>query len=89
MSATAEQSPKLEAGYEVANALGRLNADRPKLATRCTNVVTVAKAIRLVLHMLDLHMQATGMTPEQVARDVRLGKIEMRISGGEITMVLH
>ena len=88
MSAVAERKPQVEAGrYEIANALGRLNADRPKLGTRCTSEVTIARAIRYMLHALDLYQQASGRSAEQVARDVKRGRIEVRFDGSRVVVV--
>lgn len=83
------ESPQLSGGYEIVNALGRLNADRPKLGERCTSTVTIAKALRLLLHALDLHQQQTGKTVEQINRDIRKGKIEMRFIGPRVVLVMH
>lgn len=80
-------SPKVSGGYEIANALGRLNADRPKLGVRCTDAVPVAKAIRYALHALDLYAQASGRTAAQVNHDIERGRIEMRVDGDRIVIV--
>jgi hypothetical protein len=86
MSATTE-APRVQAGYEVANALGRLNADRQLLGARCMEEVVIAKSIRYVLFALDLYAQATGRTAAQVARDVRKGRVEVRMNGSRMTVV--
>lgn len=85
-TATAE-APRAAIGYEVANALGRLNADRPKLGKACTSEVSVARAIRFMLHALDLHQQNTGASAEQIARDIRAGRIEVRLHGSRAVVV--
>lgn len=83
------ESPRLSGGYEIVNALGRLNADRPKLGARCTDNVALAKVLRLFLHALDLHQQQTGKTVAQINRDIRAGKIEMRFMGPRVVLVMH
>lgn len=90
MSATATpDSPQLSGGYEIANALGRLNADRPKLGARCTENVVIAKVVRLFLHGLDLHQQSTGHSTTRIARDIRAGRIEMRFNGSKIVLIMR
>lgn len=84
---TKDAAGTIRSGYEIANALGRLNADRPKLGDRCLDAVPVAKAIRFMLHALDLHMQATGLSAEGVARQIRDGKIELRLNGNMAVVV--
>lgn len=84
MSAT---SPQVQAGYEVANALGRLNADRPRLGEACVSQVPVAQAIRFMLHALDLHQQNSGHSLERIRRDIRAGRIEVRLSGNHAVVV--
>ena len=73
--------------YEIANALGRLNADRPKLADACMGQVPVAKAIKFMLQAIDLHQQNTGASPEKIARDIRAGRIELRLRGGRAVVI--
>jgi hypothetical protein len=88
MSAVATNtSPQASVGYEVVNALGRLNSDRPKLGEACTEQVPVARAVRYLLHALDLHQQATGHSCAKIARDIRKGRIEMRLDGDRIVIV--
>lgn len=88
MSAVSEPSPKLGGGYEIVNALGRMNADRPKLATACVEKVTLAKVARLVLHVFDLHAQQTARTPERIAHDLATGQIEVRYEEGSILLLM-
>ena len=83
----AVDSPQIETGYEIANALGRLNADRPKLGNRCVNAVPIARAVRYMLHALDLYAQASGRTAEQVNRDIAAGRIELRLDGENMIVV--
>ena len=92
MSVVASSSAAPAAGstaiqYEIVNALGRLNSDRPKLGQACTEEVPVARAIRYMLHALDLHQQATGHSTAKIARDIRKGRIEMRLDGNRIVIV--
>jgi hypothetical protein len=84
MSATA---PEIKTGYEIANALGRLNSDRPKLGEACMSQVPVAKAVRYMLMALDLYQQQTGKSAEQIGRDVARGRIELRLDGNRATVV--
>ncbi len=84
-SVASEASPRI--GYEVANALGRLNADRPKLGAVCVNEVVKARAVRYMLHALDLYQQQSGRTPEQINRDVATGRIELRLDGHHAVVV--
>jgi hypothetical protein len=74
-------------GYEVANALGRLNSDRPKLGARCVEAVPLARAIRYMLQALDLHQQNTGHTVERIGRDIRAGRIELRLEGNRAKVI--
>jgi hypothetical protein len=73
--------------YEIANALGRLNADRPKLGARCLDAVPVARAVRYMLHALDLYATQNGLTPERVAHDVVMGRVELRLYGNRAVVV--
>ena len=82
-----EPAGTTKTGYEVANALGRMNADRPKLGAACTSQVPVAKAVRFMLMALDLHQQNTGHSAERIARDIRRGRIEVRFRGGRAVVI--
>lgn len=83
----ASESPDIKAGYEIANALGRLNADKPFLGKRCTEVVEYAKALRYFLNALHLYKRNSGATLDQIAREIRQGRIELRLDGARIVVV--
>lgn len=84
---TESGAARVRGGYEIANALGRLNADRPKLGQRCTEEVTIARVVRYFLHALDLYQQATGCSLEHIAHLIRVGRIELRLQGGRAVVV--
>jgi hypothetical protein len=87
MSAIAPDAGSTKIGYEVANALGRLNSDRPLLGARCTEAVPIARAVRFMLQALDLHQQQTGHSTERIARDIRRGRIELRLDGNRAKVI--
>jgi hypothetical protein len=82
-----DASPRLSSQYEIGNALGRLNSDRPALGQRCTEIVPIARAIRFMLHALDLHQQNTGHSLEKIASDIRRGRIEIRFEGSRAKVI--
>jgi hypothetical protein len=81
------ESPRVQAGYEVANALGRLNADKPFIGQRCTEVVTYARALRYLINAIHLYRRQSGATYDQIAHDIRRGRIEVRYDGNRIVVV--
>ena len=73
--------PEATIGYEVANALGQMNADRPRLGELCTSCVPIAKLVRYVLNALDLYGQREAKDAFLVARDIDAGRVELRCHG--------
>lgn len=51
-----------QGGYEIANALGRLNADQPKLGELAGKTTSYARAIAYFLRIIDLYCQGRGIT---------------------------
>lgn len=74
-------------GYEIANALGRLNADQPKLGEAASKTTSYARAIAYFLRIIDLYCQGRGVKTEDVGkltieRRVQAdGRIRWRITG--------
>lgn len=83
----ASEPTRMTGGYEIANVLGRMNADRPKLGDACVNEVPVAKAIKFMLSALDLHCREADLTPHQVAKMIRKGRIEIQFDGPFATVI--
>lgn len=84
---TEAASPRINAGYEVANVLGRLNADKPRIARRCTSVVEYARVIRWVLNALDGYQDRSGEDLEALRRHIHQGRVEVRCIGNRIVVV--
>ena len=73
--------------YEIANALGRLNADQPKLGATASATTSYARAIAYFLRIIDLYCHDRGIKPADIGRlkiDRRVqpdGRVRWRISG--------
>jgi len=78
---------RIENRYEIGNALGRLNADRPFLARRVVQATEFARAVRFVLNAIDGYQDRSGDSLDQVARHIRKGRIEVRRNGDKIVVV--
>lgn len=88
METPTSTSPRIEAGYEVVNALGRLNADKPAIGKRCTEVTEYAKIIRWVLNAIDGYQDRSGESLDTLRRHIHQGRVEVRCVGDKITVVV-
>jgi hypothetical protein len=84
---TAPTSPRIASHYEIGNALGRLNADKPAIARRCIEVVEYARIIRYILNALDGYQDRSGESLDALQRHIRAGRVEVRCIGNEIVVV--
>lgn len=77
----------MKTGYEITNALGRLNADQPKLGQVSSDTPAYARAIAYFLRIIDLYCQGRGVKTEDVGKltiERRVqgdGRIRWRITG--------
>lgn len=84
----AADSPRISSDYEIGNALGRLNADKPLIAQRCIEHPEYARIVRWVLNAIDGWQDRSGEPVDMVGRLIRHGKIEVRCVGNRITIVV-
>lgn len=85
-----EAAGSTQVRYEVANALGRLYAERPKLAQVCNDLMSYARAVKLLLASVDKYCMWYGIqvTDLQRMRKIRLevipsdAGVNVRITGG-------
>lgn len=74
-------------GYEIANALGRLNSDQPRLGETASRTTSYARAIAYFLRIIDLYCQGRGVKPADVGKlaiERRVqpdGSVRWRITG--------
>lgn len=85
MSATS--SPRIQGGYEVGNALGRLNADKPFLGKKCVEAVEYARILRYVLNAIDGYQDRSGDNLDTLRRHIRQGRVEVRCVGNRVVVV--
>lgn len=79
---------EVQIGYEIGNALGRLNADLPFVGKRCTEVVEYARILRYVLNAIDGYQDRSGESLDTLQRHIRNGRLEVRCIGNRITVVV-
>lgn len=87
MEAQTDTSPSLSSNYEVGNVLGRLNADKPAIGKKCTEVVEYAKIIRWVLNAIDGYQDRSGESLDTLRRHIHQGRLEVRCIGNRIIIV--
>lgn len=87
MAGEAAGSTQVGVGYETANALGALNAYKPYIARRVTQVVEYARIVRWVLNALDGYQDRSGESLDSLARHIRHGRVEVRCVGNKIVVV--